>query len=231
MTASPMGPTGGQVDVRVTNHPLIAVRLTELRAAATPPPRFRALLEDLATLLAYDATRALPTRPVTVRTPVADAAGVALDRPPLLVPVLRAGLGLLPAFARLLPEAPIAMVGLGRDEVTLQPTWYLNRLPERLAGRPVLVLDPMLATGGTLVAVLAELARRGAGPVVVVAVLAAPPGLDAVREGSGDLPAVTVVTAAVDDRLDEHGWIVPGLGDAGDRQNAGDGDRPAATTS
>ncbi len=201
------------MSVHVSDHPLVGVRLTELRDERTGAPRFRALLDDLATLLLPEVTRGLRTAPTTVRTPLAAAAGTTLVDPPLLVPVLRAGLGLLPALSRALPESPVAMVGLRRDEESLQPAWYLDGLPADLTGRPAVVADPMLATGGTLVAVLAELRRRRSGPVTVVAVLATPVGLAAV-----DGPDVRVVVAGVDERLTDAGWIWPGLGDAGDRQ-------------
>jgi uracil phosphoribosyltransferase len=207
--------------VRVIEHPLVAVRLSELRDADTGPARFRALLEDIATLLAFEATSALATRPVAVTTPVAEAVGAALVSAPVLVPVLRAGLGLLPPFVRLLPGSTVAMAGLRRDEATLQPEWYLDGIPTVLDGRPVLVLDPMLATGGTLIEVLGVLASRGVGPIVVVTVLAAPEGLAALERAVGDASAVSLVTAAVDAHLSPAGWIVPGLGDAGDRQNNG----------
>jgi uracil phosphoribosyltransferase len=207
--------------VRVIEHPLVAVRLSELRDADTGPARFRALLEDIATLLAFEATAALATRPVAVTTPVAEAVGAALVSAPVLVPVLRAGLGLLPPFVRLLPGSTVAMAGLRRDEATLQPEWYLDGIPTVLDGRPVLVLDPMLATGGTLIEVLGVLASRGVGPIVVVTVLAAPEGLAALERAVGDASAVSLVTAAVDAHLSPAGWIVPGLGDAGDRQNNG----------
>lgn len=218
---STAAPPGDEVALRVVEHPLVADRLTRLRDAATPPAAFRTLLDELAGLLAYPATRDLGTTPRPVTTPLGHAVGAELADTPVLVPVLRAGLGLLPAFSRLLPAATIALVGLRRDERSLEPSWYLDGLPADLDGRPVLVLDPMLATGGTLLAVLRELARRGAGSVVAVSVLAAPEGLAAVREAyaAGDLGVeLTVVTAAIDQRLDSRGWIVPGLGDAGDRQ-------------
>ena len=204
------------MSVHVSDHPLVGVRLTELRDERTGAARFRALLDDLATLLVPEVTRVLETAPASVRTPVADAEGTVLVAPPLLVPVLRAGLGLLLALSRALPESPVALVGLRRDESSLQPSWYFDGLPAVLDGRAVVVADPMLATGGTLVAVLAELRRRGAGPITVLAVLATPVGLAAV-----DAPDVRLVVAAVDERLTDAGWIWPGLGDAGDRQTGG----------
>jgi uracil phosphoribosyltransferase len=199
--------------VTIADHPLVGVRLSELRDVATGAARFRALLDDLAALLAPAALQGLAVTVREVTTPLTTTTGTALASPPLLVPVLRAGMGLLPALSRLLPEAPIAMAGLRRDEVTLEPAWYLDKIPADLAGRPVVVLDPMVATGGSLVAVISELRGRAAGPITVLAVLAAPEGVRVV-EGCG----VDLVVAAIDERLTDAGWIWPGLGDAGDRQ-------------
>jgi uracil phosphoribosyltransferase len=201
-------------DVTVLDHPLAAQRLTLLRDASTDRAGFRAALDALATMLVYEAARTLPVAPVTVRTPIAETPGTVVATQPLLLPVLRAGLGMLPAAEALLPDAPVGFVGLARDEATLQPRTYLQSMPDDLAGRPVLVLDPMLATGGSVLAVLDLLEGAGAGETTVVCVLAAPEGLDALRPRAG----LRVVTAAVDERLDERGFIVPGLGDAGDRQ-------------
>lgn len=204
----------------VVDHALARVRVTELRDRATSTARFRAVVDDLATLLAVEATRSLPTSPRTVRTPLAESSGAELDAVPLLIPVLRAGLGMLPAFTRLFPDAPVGFAGLARDERTLAAHWYLDRVPAEVGARPLLVLDPMLATGGTLLEVLRLLAGRGAESATVVALLAAPEGVRTVESAcaAGDPGLdVTLVTAAVDDRLDERGFIVPGLGDAGDR--------------
>jgi uracil phosphoribosyltransferase len=201
------------VSTRVVDHPLAAARLGVLRDATTGSQGFRAALAELAAMLVYEATRDLPTVEVTVRTPVADAPGRRLAETPLLVPVLRAALGMVDAALGLLPEAQVGFVGLARDETTHQPRAYLESLPARLAGRRVLVLDPMLATGGSLEHCLRLLTSRGAGPITVVCVLAAPEGLARI-EALG----VDVVTAAVDRELNERAFIVPGLGDAGDRQ-------------
>jgi uracil phosphoribosyltransferase len=206
------------VQVDVIDHPLAASRLTTLRDGRTEPPAFRAALRELAVMLVYEATRGLATEPLTVQTPVDVAAGSRIAGSPLLVPVLRAGLGMAEAAHNMLPEAQMGFVGLARDEVTLQPTPYMESLPDSLAGRPVFVLDPMLATGGSLVHCCRSLVARGATDITVVCVLATPEGLAYVR--SHALP-VRVVTAAVDRGLNERAFIVPGLGDAGDRQFGG----------
>ncbi|MDQ1649141.1 MAG: uracil phosphoribosyltransferase, partial [Frankiaceae bacterium] len=182
------------MDVTVLDHPLAAQRLTLLRDAATDRAGFRAALDALATMLVYEAARTLPVAPVAVRTPITETSGTRLAAQPLLLPVLRAGLGMLPAAEALLPEAPVGFVGMARNEVTLQPHAYLQSLPAQLAGRPVLVLDPMLATGGSVQAVLDLLDVRGAGRTTLVCALAAPEGLDALR----GRPQLRVVTAAVD---------------------------------
>lgn len=201
----------------VVDHPLVCHKLTVLRDARTDSPTFRRLADELVTLLAYEATRSIRTEPISVQTPVAAAQGVRLARPvPLVVPVLRAGLGMLDGMTRLLPTAEVGFLGMVRDESSLLATTYADRLPEDLAGREVYVLDPMLATGGTLVTTIELMVARGAGSITAVCLLAAPEGiarLDAAFPGE----EVTVVTAAVDDRLDERGYITPGLGDAGDR--------------
>lgn len=200
------------------DHPLARVAVTELRDQRTPTAGFRQVADRLATLLAVEATRSLASVPQPVTTPVGETVGARLAAPALLVPVLRAGAGLLPAFTRLCPEAAVGFVGLARDEHTLRADWYLDRVPADLQARPVLVLDPMIATGGTLAEVLRLLAGRGARAVTVAALIAAPEGLRAVETVAPDLPLdLTVVTAAVDERLDGRGFIVPGLGDAGDR--------------
>jgi uracil phosphoribosyltransferase len=204
----------------VVDHPLVTHKLTVLRDETTQAPTFRRLTDELVTLLAYEATREVPVRPVTVRTPVGDAAGVKMARPvPLVVPVLRAGIGMLDGMARLLPTAEVGFVGLARDEESLVASTYANRLPADLSGRAVFVLDPMLATGGTLETVFGMLIERGAGAVTGVSLLAAPEGiarLESAFPGEGPVP-VRVVTAALDERLNDRGFIVPGLGDAGDR--------------
>jgi uracil phosphoribosyltransferase len=204
----------------VAEHPLVAHKLTVLRDVDTDTPVFRRLADELVTLLAYEATRHVRVEPVSVRTPVAPADGVRLARPvPLVVPVLRAGIGMLDGMARLLPRANVGFVGLVRDEQTLVATTYAARLPADLTGRDAFVLDPMLATGGTLESVIGMLVARGASTVTAICLLAAPEGLARLAAAfPGDEPAVVrVVTAGVDRQLNDKGYIVPGLGDAGDR--------------
>src|SRR5215468_981653 len=204
----------------VADHPLIAHKLTALRDASTESPVFRSLTDELVTLLAYEATRDIKVDHVTVRTPVALADGVRLSRPkPLVVPVLRAGIGMLDGMARLLPKADVGFVGLARDEKTLVASTYATRLPADLTGRDTFVLDPMLATGGTLVSVFEMLTARGAASMTAICLLAAPEGIERVQAAFGKDSAipVKVVAGGLDDRLNERGYIVPGLGDAGDR--------------
>ncbi len=203
------------LDVLVVDHPLASDRLTVLRDRNTDRAGFRKALADLAGMLVYEATRDLTVDEVEVPTPLTSARGAVLGAPPFLVPVLRAGLGMLAAASALLPHAPIGFVGLERDEQTLQPRAYLVSLPDDLGGAAVLLLDPMLATGGSLLHAIDVLRQRGAGAITVICTLAAPEGLAALDALH---PPVRVVTAAVDERLDHRGFIVPGLGDAGDRQ-------------
>ncbi|GAA4632557.1 uracil phosphoribosyltransferase [Actinoallomurus vinaceus] len=203
----------------VVDHPLVAHKLTTLRDATTDSPTFRRLADELVTLLAYEATRDVRVAPVTVDTPVAPAEGVRLTRPqPLVVPILRAGLGMLDGMTRLLPTAEVGFLGMVRDEGTLKATTYATRLPDDLSGRQCYVLDPMLATGGTLAAAIQLLMGRGADDVTAICLLAAPEGIAHMEEKLADCPVpVKIVTAAVDSHLNENGFIVPGLGDAGDR--------------
>ena len=203
--------------VHVADHPLITHKLTVLRDRTTPAPTFRALTEELVTLLAYEATRGVRTTPIEIETPVAPTVGVAISQPrPLVVPILRAGLGMLEGMTKLVPTAEVGFLGMVRDEETLQPTTYAERMPDDLSNRQCFVLDPMLATGGSLIAAIDYLLARGAVDVTAVCILAAPEGLAAVEEAMQGRD-VTVVLGAVDEKLDENGYIVPGLGDAGDR--------------
>jgi uracil phosphoribosyltransferase len=203
----------------VADHPLIAHKLTALRDATTDSPTFRRLADELVTLLAYEATRDVRIEPVQIRTPVAATTGVKLAAPkPLVVPILRAGLGMLDGMVRLLPTAEVGFLGMVRDESTLVASTYATRLPDDLSGRQCFVLDPMLATGGTLSASIRFLLDRGASSVTALCLLAAPEGVDRLEGELHDVGVpVTVVTAARDERLNELGYIVPGLGDAGDR--------------
>ncbi|KQY21979.1 uracil phosphoribosyltransferase [Cellulomonas sp. Root485] len=204
--------------LHVADHPLVAHKLTVLRDQNTASPTFRLLVDELVTLLAYEATRHVHVESVDIVTPVTATTGVKLADPrPLVVPILRAGLGMLDGMTRLLPTAEVGFLGMQRDEETLEAITYANRLPDDLSGRQCFLLDPMLATGGTLVAAIDFLLARGARDVTAVCLLAAPEGLAVVEQAVGDRADVSVVVAAVDERLNDKAYIVPGLGDAGDR--------------
>ena len=204
--------------LHVADHPLISHKLTVLRDETTPQPTFRMLVDELVTLLAYEATREVRTEQREVTTPVATTLGTHMADPkPIVVPILRAGLGMLAGMMRLLPTAEVGFLGLRRDEETLQAITYANRLPDDLSGRQCFVLDPMLATGGTLAATIDYLFERGARDVTCICLIAAPEGIEMVENHVGDRADVTVVVAAVDERLNDKAYIVPGLGDAGDR--------------
>ena len=205
--------------VHVANHPLITHKLTVLRDERTDSPTFRRLVEELVTLLAYEATREVRTEKVSIKTPVTETTGAKLSDPrPVVVPILRAGLGMLEGMTRLIPTAEVGFLGMVRDEKTLQASTYANRLPENLAGRQCFVLDPMLATGGTLVAAINFLIERGADDITAICILSAPEGIKVLEDAfaNSGVP-ITLVTGALDEKLNEHGYIVPGLGDAGDR--------------
>jgi uracil phosphoribosyltransferase len=205
--------------VHVADHPLIAHKLTYLRDKRTDSPTFRRLTEELVTLLAYEATRDVRTEPFDIETPVAPTTGIKLSSPkPLVVPILRAGLGMLEGMVRLLPSAEVGFLGMQRNEETLEAITYANRLPDDLAGRQCYVVDPMLATGGTLAMTIRYLADRGADDITAVTLLATPEGIEHLEQELADLDIpIQVVTGAMDERLNEKGYIVPGLGDAGDR--------------
>ena len=204
--------------LHVVDHPLVAHKLTRLRDQDTDSPTFRRLADELVTLLAYEATREVRVEPVDVVTPVAPTHGVRLSQPrPLVVPILRAGLGMLEGMVRLIPTAEVGFLGMVRNEETLQATTYANRLPDDLTGRQVYVLDPMLATGGTLAAAIGFLRERGAAEITAICLLGVPEGVQAVRAAVGDDAPVQIVLGGMDERLNEVGYIVPGLGDAGDR--------------
>lgn len=206
------------MDVLVVDHPVAQTRLTVMRDARTDSASFRAALHELTTMLVYEAARSLPVEHFPIDTPVASTQGIRLANAPLLVPVLRAGLGMADSALALLPESSMGFVGLARDEHTYEPRAYMESLPTDLTGRPVLVLDPMLATGGSLEHCCRLLADRGCTDITVLCVLAAPAGIE--RLDRSGLP-LRLVTAAIDERLNDKMFIVPGLGDAGDRQFGG----------
>ena len=203
----------------IADHPLVSHKLTALRDQKTDSPTFRRLADELVTLLAYEATREIVVVPVTVQTPVAQAHGVHLAQPtPVVIPILRAGLGMLEGMTRLLPTAEVGFLGMVRNEETLQPTTYADRIPGKLEGRTVFLLDPMLATGGSLIAAIELMRQRGAKKITAICLLSAPEGIAALEKAfDGSDMDLMLVTAVVDERLNEHGYIVPGLGDAGDR--------------
>jgi uracil phosphoribosyltransferase len=204
------------VTVHQVDHPLIADSLVRVRDVSTPNALFRQELSRIGMLLIAEATRHLPTHAVRVQTPLTETDGRALTSQPVVVPVLRAGLGFVPAAQELLPNADVGFIGVSRDEATFQPKPYVNKLPESLTGRQCIVLDPMLATGGSLAHTCELLIERGAtGTIIVVCVLAAPEGIRLLGDAGLD---VALYTAAIDERLNENAFIVPGLGDAGDRQ-------------
>ena len=204
--------------LHVADHPLIRHKVTVLRDKETKSPTFRQLVDELVTLLAYEATRDVRVEERDVETPLTTTVGTRIADPaPIIVPILRAGLGMLDGMTRLIPSAEVGFLGLKRDEETLEAITYANRLPDDLTGRQVFLIDPMLATGGSLVMAIEYVLQRGATDVTCVCLLAAPEGIDHVREAIGDRADVSVVVAQVDERLNENGYIVPGLGDAGDR--------------
>lgn len=203
------------MDVHVVDHPLAVARLTVLRDERTDNADFRAALRDLTAMLVYEATRDAPRESFPIRTPLAETLGVRLARPPLLVPVLRAGLGMVDQALALLPQARVGFVGVARDEETHQANGYLEALPDELSDQSVIVLDPMLATGGSMTHTIGLLHRRGAVEITVLCAVSAPEGIAALERSA---PTARLFTVAVDDGLNEIAYIVPGLGDAGDRQ-------------
>ena len=205
--------------IHIADHPLITHKLTVLRDEKTDSPTFRRLTEEIVTLLAYEAMREIKTHPVTIKTPVANASGELITKPlPVVVPILRAGLGMLEGMSRLVPTAEIGFLGMVRDEKTLKASTYANRLPEDLTNRQCYILDPMLATGGTLVAAIEFLAAKGAIDITAICILSAPEGIATLEKAFAQSKLnLKLVTGALDERLNEKGYIVPGLGDAGDR--------------
>jgi uracil phosphoribosyltransferase len=200
--------------VTVIAHPLVQHNLTRLRDTRTQSQEFRQLLDEIAALMLYEATRSFAVRPVSVRTPLASARGFRLEREVVLVPVLRAGLGMLDSILRLIPHARVGFIGLKREETTLRAQFYHKSLPNNLGRFEVILIDPMLATGGSAVAALDLLAEQGAKLVRLVNLVAAPEGIRRVQKYH---PRVPIFTAAIDRRLNDKGYILPGLGDAGDR--------------
>lgn len=209
------------MEITVADHPLIDHKVTLLRDVNTSSSQFRQLVEELVTLLTFEATKSLAVEDVEVTTPLTTTTGVRLAKPtPLIIPILRAGLGMLSGITKLLPDAEVGFLGIKRNEETLQPETYANRLPNDLSGRQVILIDPMLATGGTLNDSIDYAFERGARSVICICLLGAPEGVDAVgRHLAASWPKKTVKVhlAALDERLDESGYILPGLGDAGDR--------------
>ena len=201
-------------NVTVISHPLVQHNLARLRDRRTTPQEFRRLLGEIAGLMIYEATRSLGVKKISVRTPLAPATGWQLEREVVLVPVLRAGLGMLDAILELIPHARVGFIGLKREETTLRAMFYHKSLPKNLGNFEVILIDPMLATGGSTVAAVDLLVEQGAKHIRVVNLVAAPEGIARVRESYKTLP---LFTAAVDKKLDGRGYILPGLGDAGDR--------------
>ncbi|WP_298037376.1 uracil phosphoribosyltransferase [uncultured Microbacterium sp.] len=203
--------------VHVADHPLITHKLSVLRDQRTPSPVFRQLTEELVTLLAYEATRNVKVTPIEITTPVTTTMGVKISEPrPIVVPILRAGLGMLEGLVKLLPTAEVGFLGMVRDETTYEPMTYAERLPDDLSDRQCFAIDPMLATGGSLAAAIQFFFDRGAKDVTAICLLGTPEGLKAIEDLVGDRD-VTIVLGALDEGLDENRYIVPGLGDAGDR--------------
>ena len=199
----------------VVDHPLAAALLTSMRDERTGNAEFRASLEELTRMLVFEALRDAEVATFDIQTPVASTKGTRLASTPLLVPVLRAGLGMIEAASALIPAANVGFVGLARDEQTHEAAEYMVSLPANLAGIPVFVLDPMLATGGSMLHVIELLTKRGADDITAVCALAAPEGVAALADSEFD---IRLVTASIDSHLNENAYIVPGLGDAGDRQ-------------
>lgn len=200
--------------VNVIKHPLITHKLTQMRKAETGTKDFRQNLDEIAGLMAYEITRDLPLKPVRVTTPVAPCDTYELAKPIILVPILRAGLGMVNGICTLIPTAKVAHIGLYRDEQTLQPHTYFEKYPKNIKDATVIIVDPMLATGGSAIAAIDMVKKQEAQDIRLANLVAAPEGVQAVEEAH---PDVDIYLAALDDHLDAHGYIVPGLGDCGDR--------------
>lgn len=203
-----------RMDITVVNHPLAASRLTIMRDKRSNNAAFRAALADLGAMLVYEAARELEVEEFDTETPVGTATGARLATPPIVVPIIRAGLGMIDPALSMIPDAQVGFIGLARDEVTHQPVPYLEALPQDLAGQPVFLVDPMLATGGSLIHAIDLLVERGADDITCVCMVSAQPGVDALEAHGGP---IRLITATIDPSLNEDAYIVPGLGDAGDR--------------
>ena len=200
--------------VRVSDHPLVAAGLSVLRAKQTTPEIFRQHLQELSVFLFVEASRAWQTKAIEIETPLASIPGVVLAKPIVLVPILRAGLGMLDGIQQIAPEAAIGHIGLYRDAETLRPVSYYDKVPVNAGAAEVLLLDPMLATGHSACEAAAILKAHGARNIQFLCVVACPTGIEQFHRDHPDIP---IITAAIDPKLDDHGYIVPGLGDAGDR--------------
>lgn len=201
-------------NVTVISHPLVQHNLAQLRDKTTQPQEFRRLLGEISGLMIYEATRSLGVKKISVQTPLAPCNGLKLEREVALVPVLRAGLGMLDSILALIPHARVGFIGLKREETTLRAMFYHKSLPKNLGRFEVILIDPMLATGGSTVAAIDLLLDQGAQHIRVVNLVAAPEGIATVQKAH---PRIPIFTASVDKKLNERGYIVPGLGDAGDR--------------
>ena len=201
-------------NLHILKHPLIQNKLTRLRDVATNNHNFRLLLEELTSLMVYEITRNYPMRQVTVKTPLEETRGNVLDVPVVLVPILRAGTGMLGSVLDLLPTAKVGHIGLYRDPASLTPVEYYAKLPPQLPQAQIILVDPMLATGGSAIAAVDIIKREGGRKIQFLCLVAAPEGVETLSQAHPDLP---IYTAALDRRLNDHGYILPGLGDAGDR--------------
>ena len=201
-------------NLRIFEHPLIQQKVTRARDRTTPPMEFRRLLNEIAALMTFEVSRSLPTRQIEVETPLENTAGMVLSQPVTLVPILRAGIGMTDGILALIPEARVAHVGIYRDEQSLQPIAYYAKYPADIADGPVLIVDPMLATGGSACHAVVELKKRNCRDIKMICLVCAPEGVLRMLNAH---PEVTVYAACLDRQLNEHGYILPGLGDAGDR--------------
>ena len=200
--------------LEVLNHPLITHKLTQMRKKTTNTKDFRENLDEIAEMMAYEVCRDLPVKPVEIETPVSPCTGYELSKEVIIVPILRAGIGLLDGIRRLVPTAKVGFIGMYRDEETLEPHEYFAKFPNGLEDAIVMIVDPMLATGGSACDAIAAVKARGAKQIKLVCLVGAPEGVKVIQETH---PDVDLYIAALDDHLNENGYIVPGLGDAGDR--------------